>query len=69
MNTKTTITTLAILSIAALVTAMVANSVVSTAFAAQTEGKKGGPNAQNNYGDCKDDFNDNVCKKKFTGSG
>ena len=68
MNTKTTITALAIFSIVALLTAVVASSVVNPAFAQQTEGKQGGPNAQNNYGDCKDDFKEKQCKSRFTGS-
>jgi hypothetical protein len=65
MNTKTA---LVIFSIVALVTAMMASTVVTTAFAQQTEGKQGGPNAQNNYGDCKDDFKEKQCKSRFTGS-
>ena len=67
MNTKTTI---AIFSIVALVTAMMASTVVSTAFAQpEDDTKQGGPKAQKNYGDCKEDFNDNVCKREHTGSG
>ena len=70
MNTKTTITALAIFSMVALLTAVVASSgVVSPAFAQQTEGKQGGPKAQRNYGDCKDDFKEAKCKDLFTGSG
>lgn len=66
MNTKTA---LAILSIVALLTAVTATSMASIAFATQEEdGKKGGPNDERNYGDCKGDFNENVCKKKHTGS-
>jgi hypothetical protein len=65
MNTKTA---LAIFSMVALLTAVVASSVVSTAFAQQTESKKGGPKAQNNFGDCKDDFKEAKCKDLFTGS-
>jgi len=70
MNTKTTKTALAILSIVTLLTAVTASSSVSIAFATQEDdGKKGGgPNDERNYGDCKGDFNDNVCKKKHTGS-
>jgi uncharacterized membrane protein len=66
MNTKTA---LAIFSIVALVTAMMASTVVSTAFAQADNEKQGGPKAQKNYGDCKEDFNDNVCKREHTGSG
>jgi hypothetical protein len=44
MNTKTAKTTLAILSIVALLTAVTASSIATTAFASQEEdGKKGGP--------------------------
>jgi hypothetical protein len=69
MNTKTAKTTLAILSIVALLTAVTASSIATTAFASQEEdGKKGGPGDERNYGDCKGDFNDKVCKKKHTGS-
>ena len=69
MNTKTTITALAIFSMVALLTAVVATSIVHPAFAQQTEGKQGGPKAQRNYGDCKDDFKEAKCKDLFTGSG
>ena len=66
INTKTT---LAIVTIVAALTLVAATTVVNPAFAAQTEGKQGGPKAQNNFGDCQHDFNDNVCKKFFTGGG
>jgi hypothetical protein len=66
MNTKTA---LAIFSIVALLTAVTASSSVSIAFASlEEDGKRGGPNDERNYGDCKGDFNENVCKKKHTGS-
>jgi hypothetical protein len=66
MNTKTA---LAILSIVALLVAMIATSIVSIAYAVPEEDtKQGGPKAQRNYGDCKEDFNDNVCKREHTGS-
>ena len=68
MNTKT-VTTLAIFSMVALMTAVVASSIVTAAYAAQVEGKQGGPKAQNNNGDCQQDFNSNVCKKFHTGQG
>jgi hypothetical protein len=65
MNTKTA---LAIFSMVALLTAVVASTVVSPAFAVQTEGKQGGPKAQTNHGDCQKDFNEKQCKRLFTGS-
>jgi hypothetical protein len=68
INTKTTVTTLAILSMVALMTAVVASSIVTAAYAAQVEGKQGGPKAQTNHGDCQKDFNEKQCKRLFTGS-
>ena len=65
MNTKTA---LAIFSIVALVTAMMASTVVTTAFAQADNEKQGGPKAQKNNGQCKQEFNDNVCKKFHTGN-
>ena len=66
MNTKTA---LAIFSIVALLTAVTASSIASIAFASQEEdGKQGGPKDERNYGDCKGDFNDKVCKREHTGS-
>lgn len=54
----------AILAVAAL-----ASSVVSIAFADPPgeDGKKGGPKDEVNNGQCKQEFNDNVCKKFHTG--
>jgi hypothetical protein len=54
----------AILAVAAL-----ASSVVSIAFAdpPDEDGKKGGPKDEKNNGQCKQEFNDNVCKKFHTG--
>ena len=69
INTRTTVTTLAILSMVALMTAVVASSIVTAAYAAQVEGKQGDPKAQNNNRDCSKEFNSNVCKKFFTGQG
>jgi uncharacterized membrane protein len=65
MNTKTTISALAIFSIVALLTAVTASSIVSIAFAEppSDDGKKGGPKDEKNYGLCKKDFNEKVCKK------
>jgi uncharacterized membrane protein len=62
MNTKTA---LAIFSIVALLTAMTASSIVSMAFAEppSDDGKKGGPKDEKNYGQCKQDFNENVCQR------
>jgi hypothetical protein len=69
MNTKTTKTALAIFSMVALLTAVTASSIASIAFATQEEdGKQGGPKDERNYGDCKGDFNDKVCKREHTGS-
>jgi hypothetical protein len=65
MNTKTA---LVVFSIVALVTAMMASTVVTTAFAQSDNEKQGGPKAQKNFGQCKQDFNDNPCKKFHTGS-
>ena len=65
MNTKTA---LAIFSIVALVTAMMASTVVTTAFAQADNEKQGGPKAQQNHGQCKQVFNDNPCKRFHTGS-
>ena len=72
MNTKTTITALAIFSIVALLTAATASSIVSMAFAVKdTDGKQGGPRDEDlNNGQCKQQgFNENVCKRFHTGSG
>jgi len=66
MNTKTA---LAIFSIVALVTAMMASTVVSTSFAQEENEKKGGPKAQPNYGQCKQVFNENICARTQTGGG
>jgi hypothetical protein len=66
MNTKS------VFAIAALLTLMVAaigSSAVSIAFADPPgeDGKKGGPRDEVNNGQCKQEFNDNVCKKFHTG--
>jgi hypothetical protein len=66
MNTKTA---LAIFSIVALVTAMMASTVVTTAFAQEENEKQGGPKAQKNFGQCKQEFNENVCARSQTGGG
>ena len=53
-----------------LVIAATASSAVSIAFADPPgeDGKKGGPKDEKNNGQCKQLFNDNVCKKFHTGS-
>jgi len=68
MNTKTA---LAIFSMVALLTAMTASSIVSMAFAVVDEdGKQGGPRDEDtNFGQCKQEFNDNVCARSQTGGG
>jgi len=66
MNIKTA---LAIFSIVALVTAMMASTVVSTAFAQPDNEKQGGPKAQKNFGQCKQEFNEGVCARAQTGGG
>ena len=66
MNTKTA---LVVFSIVALVTAMMASTVVTTAFAQADNEKQGGPKAQKNFGQCKQEFNDNVCARSQTGGG
>jgi hypothetical protein len=55
----------AILAALTLPTAVVATSIITanSAFAI------GGPKAERNNGQCKQDFNSNVCKKFHTGSG
>jgi hypothetical protein len=67
MNTKLM---LAMATALTLVVAASASSVVSIAFADPPgeDGKRGGPNDEKNNGQCKQLFNDNVCKKKHTGS-
>jgi hypothetical protein len=60
----------AIATVLTLVIAATASSAVSIAFADPPgeDGKRGGPNDKKNNGQCKQLFNDNVCKKKHTGS-
>ena len=56
--------------VAAILTfAALAGSVVSIAFAdpPDEDGKKGGPKDEKNNGQCKQEFNENVCKKFHTG--
>jgi hypothetical protein len=67
MNTRS------IFAIAAVLTLMVvatASSVVSIVFADPPgeDGKKGGPKDERNNGQCKQEFDDNVCQKFHTGN-
>jgi hypothetical protein len=68
MNTKSIF---AIATVLTLMVAATASSVVSIAFADPPgeDGKKGGPKDEVNNGQCKQEFNENVCKKFHTGSG
>jgi uncharacterized membrane protein len=60
MKTKKTIlTTLAIVAALTLVTAVVATTTTITANSAFAEG---GPKAEKNYGQCKQDFNEKPCQ-------
>jgi hypothetical protein len=65
MNSKITLSIFAIVAALTLATAIVATAVITanSAFAV------GGPKAEKNYGQCKQDFNTKVCKKFHTGSG
>jgi hypothetical protein len=65
MNSKTTLSIFAIVAALTLATAIVATAVITahSAFAV------GGPKAEKNFGQCKQDFNSKVCKKFHTGSG
>jgi hypothetical protein len=67
MNTKSVF---AIATLLTLMVAATASSAVSIAFADPPgeDGKKGGPKDEVNNGQCKQEFNDNVCKKFHTGS-
>ena len=60
----------AIATVLTLVIAATANIAVSIAFADPPgeDGKRGGPGDEKNNGQCKQLFNENVCKKKHTGS-
>jgi hypothetical protein len=65
MNSKTTLSIFAIVTALTLATAVVATTII-TANSAHAEG---GPKAEKNNGQCKQDFNEKVCKKFHTGSG
>jgi hypothetical protein len=66
MNTRSIF---AIATVLALMVAATASSAVSIAFADPPgeDGKKGGPKDEKNNGQCKQEFNENVCKKFHTG--
>ena len=65
MNSKATLSIFAIVAALTLATAVVATTVINakSAFA------QGGPKAEKNFGQCKQDFNSKVCKKFHTGGG
>lgn len=54
---------------AILSVAVTATGLNNIAFAEppDDDGKRGGPGDEKNNGQCKQEFNDNVCKKKHTG--
>jgi hypothetical protein len=62
-TTKTILTIFAIAAAIAMVTGVTVASVSSQTLAASE--KKGGPRAQGSLGQCKQQFNDNVCNKFF----
>ena len=66
MNTRSIF---AIATVLALMVAATASSVVSIAFADPPgeDGKKGGPKDEYSNGQYKQEFNENVCKKFYTG--
>jgi hypothetical protein len=61
MNSNTTLAIFAVLAAMALVGATVTYVVIPADAV-------GGPKAEKNYGQCKQDFNEKVCKKFQTGS-
>jgi hypothetical protein len=68
MNTKITVSIFAIITATMLLSfAVVAG--INQASAVNDDSKQGGPKAQKNFGQCKQVFNDNPCKKFHTGSG
>ena len=71
MNSRLLVS-VAITAAMALVAAAIVSSVPvvpKQAFAdpPDEDGKKGGPKDEKNNGQCKQEFNDNVCKKFHTG--
>jgi hypothetical protein len=68
MNSKLIISAVAVLSIAALFSFAIVIGIEQASASTDNE-KQGGPKEQKNNGQCKQNFNDNVCKKFHTGSG
>jgi hypothetical protein len=62
MNSNTTLAIFAVLAAMALVGATVTYVVIPA------DAITGGPKGEKNYGKCKEDFNEKVCKKFQTGS-
>jgi hypothetical protein len=62
MNTKTYFAIFAVLAAFALVAATTTSIIVQA-------DAQGGPKAEQNYGQCKQNFNENPCKRFHTGSG
>ena len=62
MNSKTTLAIFAVLAAMALVGA------TATYIVIQADASTGGPKGGKNYGKCKEDFKEKVCKKFHTGS-
>jgi hypothetical protein len=52
-----------------LVGAVAGNVIMTSQQALADNEHQGGPGGQKNNGQCKQIFNENVCKKKHTGSG
>jgi hypothetical protein len=69
MNTQIFFLVAAIALALGLVGAVAENVIMTSQQAFADNEHKGGPGAQPNYGQCKEIFNENVCKKKHTGSG
>ena len=63
MNSNITLAIFAILSIMTLVGATATYVVI------QADASSGGPKGEKNYGKCKEEFKEKVCKKFHTGSG
>jgi hypothetical protein len=64
MNPKTMLSIFAIVAALTLATAVVATTIITANFAFAA----GGPKAEKNYGQCKQDFPDNPCRNFHTGS-
>jgi hypothetical protein len=50
------------------ITAFVATAATATVFNPTPADAQGGPKAEKNFGQCKQEFNDNPCKRFHTGS-